>query len=165
METPDVLTAPPRWSAARAVVIGGAIGGALDLAFAITFAATRGGAPTRLLQTVASGWLGEASFDGGLATAALGLASHFALSFAWAAILLAVARAWPRLVARPALATCLFGVVVFLAMRLVVLPLSAYPRPVSFAPMATALDLLSHIWLFALPIVLAVRRHLGRAGR
>jgi uncharacterized membrane protein YagU involved in acid resistance len=164
MESPDVLN-PPRWSAGRAILVGGLVGGALDLAFAITFAATRGGAPTRLLQTVASGWLGEASFAGGLATAVLGLLSHFALSLLWAAIALAIARAAPRLFARPALAACLFGVVVFLAMRLVVLPLSAYPRPVSFAPMATALDLLSHIWLFALPIVLAVRRTLGRAAR
>jgi hypothetical protein len=58
------------------------------------------------------------------------------------------------------LAAIVFGAVVFLSMRLIVLPLSAYPRPVTFKPLATVLDGLSHMLLFALPIVLAVRRAL-----
>jgi uncharacterized membrane protein YagU involved in acid resistance len=158
MEDNELVNSSPRFGALRAIVIGGLVGGALDLAFAVTFASLRGGTPVRVLQTVASGVLGEASFTGGSTSALLGLALHFAMSLGWAAILVAAARAWPRLVDRPALAACLFGVVVFLAMRLVVLPLSAFPHPVTFPPMATALDLLSHIWLFALPMVLAARR-------
>ena len=43
-------------------------------------------------------------------------------------------------------------------MRLVVLPLSAYPRPVTFKPLATVLDLLSHMVLFAGPVVVLVAR-------
>lgn len=49
------------------------------------------------------------------------------------------------------------GVGVFLFMRLVVLPWSAFPHPVNFRPLATTLDLLSHIFLFGIPIALAAR--------
>jgi hypothetical protein len=55
-----------------------------------------------------------------------------------------------------------FGIVVFLVMRLVVLPLSAFPFPVTFKPVATALDLMSHTFLFGVPIALAARRALAR---
>jgi hypothetical protein len=44
------------------------------------------------------------------------------------------------------------------ALSFAVLPLSAFPYPVSFKPVATFLDLLSHMFLFGLPIALAVRR-------
>jgi hypothetical protein len=47
---------------------------------------------------------------------------------------------------------------VLLAMRLVVLPLSAFPRPVKFNAFSWGMDLLSHIFLFSLPIVWATRK-------
>jgi hypothetical protein len=40
----------------------------------------------------------------------------------------------------------------------VVLPLSAFPYPVTFKPLATALDLLSHMLLFGAPIAWAIQR-------
>jgi hypothetical protein len=150
-----------RW---RAVLIGGSIGGALDLAFAIAFAAYGGATPEWLLQTVASGLLGAASYDGGLATAALGFFAHFAMSYGWAATFVIAAGRLPRLAARPVLAGALFGIFVFFAMRLVVLPLSAFPHPVTFRPLAWGLDLLSHMFLFGLPIALAAARTVP-AGR
>ena len=144
--------------------MGGAIAGALDIAFAISFAAYNGTAPVRLLQIVASGLLGKEAFAGGIATAALGLALHFAMSFAWAAGYLAVALRAPSVARRPWVSGIAFGVVVFLVMRLVVLPLSAFPYPVTFKPLATVLDLLSHTLLFGVPIAWSVRRALVGAG-
>ena len=61
----------------RAVLIGGTIGGTLDILFALTFAAVNGMGPVQLLQTVASGLLGEAAYSGGIPVAALGLVGHF----------------------------------------------------------------------------------------
>lgn len=143
-------------AAVKAVCIGGFVGGTLDLAFAIGFAALNGLAPATLLQVIASGWFGKASFDMGAVSAAIGLVSHFALSLGWAALFVALA---PRLrvAARPWLSGPIFGAVVFLGMRLVVLPLSAFPRPVSFDMPAALYDLLSHMFLFGLPIALAAR--------
>jgi uncharacterized membrane protein YagU involved in acid resistance len=141
-------------------MVGGSIGGALDLAFALTFAATNGVGPLQLLQTVASGLLGSAAYEGGLPAAALGFAAHFALSYGWAALFVGAASRVPRMAARPFLAGLLFGVLVFFTMRLVVLPLSAFPHPVSFKPLAAGLDLLSHMFLFGLPIALAASKAL-----
>ncbi len=144
-----------RLSVPEAIILGGTIAAALDILFAISFAGYNGVAPMRLLQSVASGLLGHGAFSGGGGTAALGLALHFALSYLWAALLVLAAQRVPRLIGHPVPAGIAFGVVVFLAMRLVVLPLSAFPSPVTFKPLATILDLLSHMFLFGVPIVAA----------
>src|SRR5262249_2934671 len=122
-------------SYASAVLLGGSVAGALDIIFAISFAAYNGVAPVRLLQIVASGLLGAEAFTGGVPVAFLGLALHFALSFLWASMFFGVASRAPSLTRHPFVAGVAFGIVVFFAMRLVVLPLSAFPYPVSFKPL------------------------------
>src|SRR5918995_6385972 len=120
-----------RTSRLGAVLVGGSIAGALDILFALTHAAVNGMGPQQLLQVVASGLLGQDAYAGGRGTAVLGLAAHFVLSLLWAALFVVVASRMPRLIAKPALSGAIFGVLVFLAMRLVVLPVSAFPHPVS----------------------------------
>jgi hypothetical protein len=140
----------------KAMVLGGLIGGALDLLFAVSSAALHGATLDRVFRVIASGWYGEAAFTGGVSMIAIGALSHFALSIVWAAIFAATARALPMLPRHPVPAGIGFGGVVFLCMRLVVLPLSAYPYPVSFKPMSALPDLISHMVLFGVPIALAV---------
>ena len=147
-----------------ACLAGGVLAGLLDIVFAISFAGWNGTAPARLLQIVASGLVGTAAFSGGAGTATLGLLVHFALSIGWAGIFLALTTLRPALALHPYVSGVAFGVVVFLVMRLVVLPLSAFPFPVSFKPLATTLDLLSHTLLFGVPIALAARWAVGRRG-
>jgi uncharacterized membrane protein YagU involved in acid resistance len=143
----------------QAILIGGAIGGLGDIVFAIGMAISRGDTAVHLLQIVASGALGQSAFAGGMRTAALGLALHFLLSFGWAALFVLAARALPALLRWPLISAIVYGMLVLLAMRLVVLPLSAFPFPSGLTPSwPLLLDLLSHVFLFALPIVLAARR-------
>ncbi len=149
----------------RAILLGGALAGTGDILFALCFNAWRGVPPLRLLQAVASGALGRAALEGGLATAALGLALHLALSFGWAATFWLAARRVPALARHAAAAGIAFGVVVFLAMRLVVLPLSAFPFPVRWTWIGTVPDLLSHMLLFGLPIALCARQALASRAR
>ena len=48
------------------IVLGGLIGGAFDIAYAIIFSNLRSGvAPSRILQSVASGLLGSDAYTGG----------------------------------------------------------------------------------------------------
>lgn len=47
---------------------------------------------------------------------------------------------------------------VFLAMRLVALPLSAFPRAATFPLLGTTLDLLSHAFLYGVPIAFCARK-------
>jgi hypothetical protein len=151
-------------SVSGAVLVGGSIAGTLDILFAISFAGYNGVSPADLLQTVASGLLGNAAFSGGIPTAASGLILHFLMSYLWAGIFVVAARRLPLLVRQPLLSGILFGVAVFLTMRLVVLPLSAFPYPVTFKPLATTLDLLSHTFLFGVPIAFAARRAYAGTG-
>jgi uncharacterized membrane protein YagU involved in acid resistance len=153
-----------RRSIGNAVVVGGVLGGFLDLLFAVLFAGYNGAAPSRVFQAIASGLLGDAAFSGGLGVDVLGVACHFGISLIWAGLFAVVASRVSVLARRPILAGLAFGIVVFLSMRLVVLPLSAYPHPVTFRPLATVLDLLSHMLLFGMPIVLAVSRSVLAQG-
>jgi uncharacterized membrane protein YagU involved in acid resistance len=142
----------------RSILVGGTIAATLDILFAISFSAYNGLPPMGLLQLVASGALGKAAFDGGALTAALGLVLHFALSYIWATLLGVAAWHMPRLVCHPLLTGIVFGIVVFLTMRLVVKPLSAFPFPVTFKPLSSILDLLSHMFLFGTPIAIALSK-------
>ncbi len=142
----------------RAVFIGGAIAGALDILFAITWAAVNGRTPAWLLQTVATGLLGTSAYESGLPAAILGLSAHFGLSLLWAAVFVGAASRLPWLLARPAFTGPAFGILVFFAMRLAVLPVSAFPYPVSFSQPGATLDLLSHMFFFGLPIALAAAK-------
>jgi|SRR5688572_16716752 len=139
----------------RAILVGGSIAGALDILFALIYAAVDDVGPVRLLQLVLSGLLGESAYETGVVGAFLGLCVHFGLSYLWAAGFVTAASRFTRLVRIPVLSGALFGVVVFFGMRLVVLPLSAFPYPVSFRQPAATLDLLSHMFLFGVPIAVA----------
>jgi hypothetical protein len=143
-----------------AILAGGTIGGMLDLMFALAFAGYNGASPTRVFRVIASGLLGDAAFTGGTLAAVLGVACHFGLSWMWAALFAALAWNFGLLASRPVVAGAAFGFGVFFCMRLIVLPLSAYPRPVTFPPLASVLDLLSHMFLFGVPIAVIVSRQI-----
>lgn len=142
----------------KAIFIGGMLGGALDLLFAVSLAGYHGIAPGRVFQTIASGFLGSEAYTGGIGVKAFGMACHFALSLLWACLFAVSAWRLPALARRPLISGTGFGIFVFLCMRLVVLPLSAYPRPVTFNSLNAFLGLLAHIFLFGLPIAVAVGR-------
>ena len=112
----------------------------------------------RVLQSVAGGLLGKAAYDGGIGTAALGFLLHFSIAFSWAAIFYAASRRIPFLTRRPAVAGPLFGVVIYLVMYFAVIPLSAYPRKVTYTPFIVGINLFVHMFLIGLPIALAARR-------
>ena len=144
----------------KAIVAGALLGGAGDLLFAITWAGINDMAPQKLLQVIASGWFGQAAFDGGWNTAAIGFASHFGIALVAAALFSALATRMPALLERPLVSGIALGIATFLVMRLVVLPLSAFPFPVRMFTVGVGLDLLSHMFLFGTPIAFA-RRYFG----
>ncbi|MGI8957349.1 MAG: hypothetical protein ACR2II_10615 [Chthoniobacterales bacterium] len=149
-----------RLSALSAILIGGAIAGALDITYAVGFSALHGVAPMRILQSVASGLLGAPAFEGGASTAALGLALHFCVALLWAAIFYLTSKALPFLTRYPVVGGLLYGILIYAVMNLVVLPLSAFPRKVSFPLLVLVTGILVHMFCIGLPISLAVRRTL-----
>ncbi|MGA9422193.1 MAG: hypothetical protein WBW61_07500 [Rhodanobacteraceae bacterium] len=147
-----------RKSASVAILVGGFIAGALDITYAIVFSGYRGVSPERVLQSVASGLLGTPAYTGGLKTEALGLALHFLLAFGFATIFYCASRLLPVLVRHAVASGIIFGLFVFAVMNFIVLPLSAFPYPLRFSWLGTGTDLLSHMFLFGVPIAIAVRK-------
>jgi len=85
-----------------ALLAGGLLAGALDITYACLFWAIKADMPpTRIFQSVAAGLLGKASFEGGAATAALGLSLHFFIACTMALTYYFVSRRWTVLVRRP----------------------------------------------------------------
>ena len=147
-----------RLSALSAILIGGAIAGALDITYAIGFSALRGVPPIRILQSVASGLLGAPAFHGGWPTAALGLLLHFCIALLWATIFYLASRAIPFLTRHPVISGLFYGFLIYALMNLVLLPLSAFPRKVTFPLLVLITGILVHMFCIGLPIALAVRR-------
>lgn len=143
----------------RAIFVGGSTAGALDLAWALVVATIQGRTPLRILQSISSGLLGKAAFEGGAATAALGVILHFVIAFGACAAYALASRRIPFLLRRPAVAGPLYGVGVYLLMYRVIVPLSAAPWKFAFTPTNIVLALVAHTLCVGLPIALAVRRY------
>jgi uncharacterized membrane protein YagU involved in acid resistance len=141
-----------------AILVGGFIAGLCDITYAIVFWSFRDVSATRVLQSVASGLLGAAATEGGMATAALGLFLHFFIAFSAAAIYYLASRKIPFLIQHAVLSGVLYGFCIYWFMNLVVLPLSAFPRKVTFSPVPTVTGLLVHMFLIGLPIAWATRK-------
>src|SRR5258708_13902060 len=84
-------------NAVRAVLWAGFACGVLDITAALVVYGFFGAKPVPLLQGIASGLLGPKAFDGGLATALLGLLCHFVIAFGPAAVYFAANRTIPFL--------------------------------------------------------------------
>lgn len=146
-----------RSPAAFAILVGGGIAATSDIIYAIVYSAIRGVAAERVLQSVASGLLGQPAYDGGAATAALGLCLHYGMAFLIAAIFWFASRRLRFMTERALMAGLLYGVCVYLVMNFVVIPLSAFPTALTFTPVRVAINVVAHMVLFGLPIALATR--------
>ena len=140
----------------RAIAVGGAVVGVLDLADALIFFGLRGAAPMRICQSIAAGLLGRAAFQGGWPTAALGVALHFLIATIIVAVLVIASRSIPALARRPWVVGPIYGIIAFLVMNLVVVPLS--PAAGTFpqgAPLANGI--LIHMFGVGVPAAYAAR--------
>jgi hypothetical protein len=146
-----------RRSALPALVKGGLVAGSLDIAYAIIFSAFHGFGPIRILQSVAAGLLGKSSFQGGLPTAALGLAIHYFIAFTIVIVYWLASRPLPILTAHPIVCGAIYGLGVYFFMNYVVIPLSAANRP-RFSLLLFVCNLLVHAFLIGVPAALFARK-------
>ena len=114
-----------RRAVAPNVFLAAAFAGSLDLLYAFAFWGAQGVPPVRILQSIASGWLGREAYSVGAPAAVLGALSHYGIVLVMAWACYRVARIWPALARRPWLFGPLYGAVLYLAMTYVVVPLSA----------------------------------------
>ena len=145
--------------------LGGLAAGALDILYAFAQAGLDGRSPLRVLQAVASGVLGSAAFKGGATAGFVGLACHFGITLAAAAVFLIAYKRLSLPGKSPLLAGAILGVLVYVFMHAVVLPLSAIPFKMTYSPWTVTRDLAVHILLVGVPIALCVRRFAPATNR
>jgi uncharacterized membrane protein YagU involved in acid resistance len=110
-----------------------------------------------MFQSIASGLLGRSSFEGGWPTILLGVALHVLIAFIWTTIYYGASLKLPALTRRALICGPIYGVVVYFAMQIIVLPLSAIRKPVfSFA--IPVQSIIVHMICVGLPIALFARR-------
>ena len=149
----------------RAILLGGAIAGLLDITYACVHSAIASGAtPIQVLHYVAAGAIGrDASKAGGLPTAALGLAFHFLIAMSMAAFFVGVTRAAPVLNRVPVAAGVIYGLGLYVVMNYVVVPMSALGDKFE-APTGQFFygALITHTLFVGVPIALCARRYASR---
>jgi hypothetical protein len=149
----------------RFVLAGGLTAGGLDITYACLFWAIKAGVPAqRIFQSVAAGLLGKASSSGGWPTALLGLALHFFIATTMSLTYFLVARRMPILGLRPIPFGAAYGLLLYVVMNLVVVPLSKAPRGGAKDPLWVALTIVVHLVLIGIPIALFTRRALQNVG-
>jgi hypothetical protein len=151
-------------AALAACLVGGVVAGALDLIYAFAAWGVRGVEPLRILQSIASGLLGRAAFEGGAETGALGAALHFAMTTVMAGVFVFASKSFSFLRERAVQWGMIYGAGIFLVMNYIVVPLSraaATNPPIELYLM----NLCVHIFLVGLPIALITKMYLSTKRR
>jgi len=146
-----------KFRALRAIVTAGVVVGILDISSAFVIWWQRGVALQRGLQGIAAGLLGTKSYEGGMATAALGLALHFFIAFVVVSIFYLASRKVAFLIKRPFVSGVFYGIGVYIVMYWIVLP--AAFSTFRHRPSNELLELAIHICLIGLPTAFIVRRY------
>jgi hypothetical protein len=142
----------------KPIAVGTLVCGTLDILLAVILTLWRGKEPAAMLRFVASGPFPGAA-DMGTNGALLGLATHFALMAIMVAVLVLVVRARPRLLDKPYRTALVYGLITYVVMNLVVVPLR-FDAPLPPSMLSIMTQLFAHIVLVGIPATLIARRYL-----
>ncbi|MBA3666916.1 MAG: hypothetical protein H0W65_04240 [Sphingomonas sp.] len=142
----------------RTIALATLAAGTLDILAATLLTLFYHKAPADMLRGVASGPFPDAT-QWGTGGACLGLVTHFALMAIMAAVFVLAARNWPALTAAPIKLGVIYGLVTYVVMNLIVVPLRFGGWPPK--PLSIATQLFCHIVLVGIPIALIAARGLG----
>ena len=133
--------------------------GDMSFAIAVWFGWNQTGF-VRVFQSIAVGVLGKASYDGGVPTAILGATLHLFMATVFVVIYTLVARRAPAILRKPFILGPAYGVVIYLVMNFVVMPLSRVAASPTFKhPDWIVYSVLAHM-VFGLIAVIFARRAL-----
>jgi hypothetical protein len=152
----------------KPILYAAALVGVLDITAAcINLGVAYGFGPLRVLKGVAGGLLGRSAIEGGLATAALGLAMHFTMALTITTIFYALSRRLPlpqKLWGVVAVGL-LYGAAVFAVNNFATAPFLSWVRslylhtPILFKPPMGWWQLIIHLCCVGLPIALVMHRY------
>jgi hypothetical protein len=137
-----------------AAVLGGVIAASIDIAAA---ALISGRSNVFIMQVIAGGLLGKATFDGGIRTVILGAVLQEFMGVLIAAIYVMFSKTVPVLLRRWILSGLLYGAIIFFVMNYVVVPLSAWKSVPHFTTLKFAENMAAML-LFGLIVAFFARR-------
>jgi hypothetical protein len=152
----------------KPILYAGALVGVLDITAACINARVLAGfTPAHVLQSVAGGLLGRGTYNGGFATAALGLVMHFTMALTVATIFYAITRRFslPERLSGVVAVGLLYGAAVFAVNNFGTAPLLSWVRslylhtPILFKPPMGWSQLVIHLFCVGLPIALVMRQY------
>lgn len=119
---------------ARKILSAGLLVGTLDITAAcLQYYIKTGKGPSGVLKFVASGWFGQKALEGGNAMIAAGLAFHYLIALSVAIFFFITAGFWFSVFKNKWLTGMAYGIFVWCATNLIIVPLSATPK-FSFNP-------------------------------
>jgi hypothetical protein len=143
--------------AVRAITTATLVVGILDISSAFVIWWQRGVALEPGLQGIAAGLLGTKSYQGGIATAGLGVVLHFFVAFVVVSVFYLASRKIALLTEQPLISGIVYGIGVYVVMYWGVLP-AAFPT-FRHRLWNELLALAIHVCLIGLPTALIIRRH------
>lgn len=151
-----------RSSAAKTILLAGLVAGVLDiLAAIISYYIRTQKEPTKLFQFIASGVFGKDAFTGGTTMVLLGLLFHLILAYIFAIVFYLIYPKIKLLSKNRIITGLVYGVIVWVIMNLVVLPLSNTPK-LPFDAKQAAIGMAILMVCIGLPISLIVHKHYRR---
>jgi hypothetical protein len=143
----------------KGILLTGLIAGTLDgLAAVIQFKINGGGNPALIAKYIAGALLGREAFKGGTAVVLTGIVLHYCIAIVWTAFFFLI---YPKIkfaCPNKFAAGVLYGVLIWVVMNLVVLPLTQLPqKPGNLAQDLTGLLII--IFAVGLPISLLHRNY------
>jgi len=166
-EDPGKQTSLGRPRAFDTIFFGGLAIGIFDLIFAFTFyGLILGAKPLRIFQSVAGGVLGRtAAIEGGVKTFLLGIMLHFVVATCIATVYYFISRLLPWVLRNAVVSGLIYGVIAYLGMNYVVVPLSAIGRRPGSKPLwIFMIEIIGHALLVGLPVALLARRSAKGSG-
>jgi hypothetical protein len=160
---PLTMRRPP--SERRAVLWIGAIAGTLDIGEDLIFVAHQNITPEMVFRFIASGLIGPAAAQTGSGPVVLGVLLHYFIALAWTAVFFVASEKLLILRRRPVISGLVYGVIVYLFMNLVVLPLSSIPPGIASTSLPARVNgVLAVVFCIGLAVSLLTRWRLGAAG-
>lgn len=149
----------------KSIAIATLVAGTLDIGSAIAMTAAHGKSVGAMLRTVASGPFGDGVAQLGAAGAIAGLAVHFGIMTAMVTIFAAAVDRLPALRRRPVGFGVAYGLLLYLVMYWVVIPLR-WPVALNHIRLESIANALAiHVLLVGIPIAWLVVRPVGSLAR
>lgn len=146
----------------NAILMSGLLVGILDGLAAITHAfIARGTSPVRVFQYIASGVFGREAFSGDSSMAWIGLFFHLFIALCWTALFFLLYRSFGHfsIFQKKIVAGMIYGIIVWLGMQFIVVPLSSVSRAGGFNPLHASIGIMIHMFIIGVPISLLARRY------